>query len=78
VLAVRAAVICVPLVSWVPLHPPEALQDVALVELHVSVEVPPAATVCGFADRVTVGLDTTATVAEAGALVPPGPVQVRE
>jgi hypothetical protein len=61
-----------------PLQPPEAVQAVALVELHVSVEVPPAATDCGLALRVTSGADPTATVTDAGMLVPPGPVQVRE
>ena len=35
--------------------PPEALQDVALVELQVSVELPPCAMEVGFAERVAVG-----------------------
>ena len=56
--AVSAPVPCVPLVALAPLQPPEAAQEVALVELHVSVEVPPLATEVGFAVSVTVGAGT--------------------
>jgi hypothetical protein len=66
----------------VPLQPPEAVHEVALVELQVSVEAPPAATVVGFAVKVAVdtglivtGATVTLTVA---VLVPPEPVQVSE
>jgi hypothetical protein len=52
------------------------VHEVAFVELHVSVEDPPLATVDGTAVKVAVGM--IATVAVTGALVPPGPVQVRE
>jgi hypothetical protein len=52
------------------------VHDVALVELQVSVEDPPLGTVGGTAVNVVVGM--IATVALAGALVPPGPVQVSE
>jgi hypothetical protein len=45
----------VPLVASTPLQPPEAVQDVALVELHVKVETPPTATTVGFAAKVAVG-----------------------
>ena len=38
VVAVRAPVLCVPLVALLPPQPPEAVHDVALVELQVSVE----------------------------------------
>ena len=55
-----------------------AVHEVALVELHVSVEVPPLATEVGFAVNVTVGAGTTVTVAVATLLVPPAPVQVSE
>jgi hypothetical protein len=55
-----------------------AVQDVALVELHVSVEVPPLATEIGFAASVTVGVPGTVTVAVATLLVPPAPAQVNE
>ena len=65
-----------PLLASTPLQPPEAVHDVALVELHVSVEDPPLATVDGTAVMVAVGM--IATVVVSGALVPPGPVQVRE
>jgi hypothetical protein len=78
VIAVTAPVLCVPLVPFVPLQPPEAVQDVALVELQVSVEAAPLATEVGFAVNVTVGAGTTVTVAVATLLVPPVPVQVSE
>ena len=44
-----------PLVASLPLHDPLAVQEVALVELHVSVELPPKVTVMGLALKVTVG-----------------------
>jgi hypothetical protein len=75
---VRDPVLCVPLVGLVPPQLPEAVHDVALVELHVSVEAPPLATEVGLADSVTVGADTTVTVAIATLLVPPAPTQVKE
>jgi hypothetical protein len=44
---------------------------------QASVDEPPGATVAGFAERVAVaGGGATVTVALAGSLVPPGPVQV--
>ena len=68
---------CEPLVARVPDQPPEAVQEVALVELHVSVEAPPEATLVGFAVSVATGGDPpTVTVTDCGALVPPPPVQV--
>ena len=75
---VSAPVLCVPLVVIAPLQLPEAVHEVALVELHVKVEEPPLATDVGFADRVTVGAGTTVTVAVAALLVPPVPLQVNE
>ena len=75
---VSAPVLWVPLVAFVPLQLPEAVHEVALVELHVKVEEPPLATDVGFADRVTVGAGTTVTVAVAALLVPPVPLQVNE
>ncbi len=61
-----------------PDQAPEAVHEVALVELQVSVEVPPEATLVGLAVSVTVGACViTVTVAECRALVPAGPVQVR-
>jgi hypothetical protein len=63
VVAERAPVLWLPLVASAPLQPPEAVQEVAFVELHVSVDAPPPATVVGFADNVTVAAGTTLTVA---------------
>ena len=45
--AVSAPVLWLPLAASVPLQPPEALQDVALLELHVSVDSLPLATAVG-------------------------------
>jgi hypothetical protein len=67
-----------PLVALVPLQSPEAVHDVAFVELQVSVEAAPLATEVGFAVNVTVGRGPTVTVAVATLLVPPEPVQVSE
>ena len=72
------AVICVPLDESVPLQPPEALQDAALVELQVSDAVPPRATAPGDAVSVAVGKGFTVTAAVTGTLVPPGPEHVSE
>ena len=58
--------------------PPVPVQEVALVELQVSVDAAPLATEVGFAVNVTVGAGTTVTVAVATLLVPPVPVQVSE
>ena len=70
-----------PLVPFAPANvPPVAVQDVALVELQVSVEDPPLATLVGLAVTMAVGtgLAVTVMVAVASALVPPEPVQVSE
>ena len=75
---VIAPVLCVPLVALAPLQPPVAVQEVAFVELHVSVELPPLAMEVGAAVNVTVGSGTTMMVAVATLLVPPVPVQVSE
>ena len=82
---VNAPVGWLPEVALVPVHPlaPEAVQEVALVEDQVSVEVAPFATKVGFAASDTVGtgdgggVPGTVTVADALAL-PPEPVQVSE
>jgi hypothetical protein len=55
VVAVWALVFWLPLVASVPLQPPDAVHDVASLELHVNVEVPPLATVVGAALRDAVG-----------------------
>jgi len=75
---VRAPVLCEPLVALVPLQFPVAVQEVALVELHVSVEAPPLATEVGFAVSVTVAVPGTVTVVVAALLAPLAPTQVKE
>jgi hypothetical protein len=45
----------VPLVVFVPLHPPEAVHAVALVEDQVTVEILPDAMLVGLAEIATVG-----------------------
>ena len=77
VLAVRAGVVRVPCVALVPVQPPEAVHEVALVEDQVSVALEPLVTVEGLALKVTVGEAAfTETVTDCDA-VPPAPVQVR-
>jgi hypothetical protein len=75
-----APVDCDPLVAFVPDQEPAALQAVALVEDHVSVELLPEAIVPGRALTITVGAGfsvtpVTVTVADWVA-EPPGPVHV--
>jgi hypothetical protein len=73
---------CEPLTAFVPDHAPAALQAVALVEDHVSVELRPEVTELGLALMVTVGagaaegVPVTVTVVEWLA-EPIGPVQVK-
>lgn len=65
VVAESAGVAAEPLVGSEPLHPPEAVQEVALVEDQVKVDVAPVLIVLGFADRVTAGgVCVTDTVAD--------------
>jgi hypothetical protein len=45
----------VPLVAFVPLHPPEAVHEVALVEDQVTVEILPDVMLVGLAEIVTLG-----------------------
>jgi hypothetical protein len=61
-----------------PLHPPDALQDTALLEVQVRIDDAPAATADGAAVSVTVGGERMFTVTETGTLTPPGPVHVSE
>jgi len=78
VAVVSAPVLSVPAVVLLPLQPPEAVHDVAFVEVHVNVLLPPLATVVGADDNVTVGAGV-ALVTETEALawaVPPSPVQL--
>jgi hypothetical protein len=63
--AVSAVVVDEPLIGSDPLHPFEAVQEVALVEDHDNVEVAPLFTVLGFAASVTAGgVLVTETVAD--------------
>jgi hypothetical protein len=72
-------VLCVPFAALVPLQPPEAVHELALVELHVSVEALPLVTVAGFAVNVTRGAGATVTVAAATLLLLPlAPVHINE
>ena len=80
---INAPLDSLPEVGLLPNHAPEATQEVAFVDDHVSVEDPPIATELGFAESDTVGtgggggVPDTVTLADALAL-PPAPVQVRE
>ena len=71
-------VLCVPLRLWVPLHAPDAVQEVALLEVHTKVAVLPADTAGGEAVKVTMGTGKMVTVALAGTENPPGPMQINE
>jgi hypothetical protein len=76
VVTVSAPVEMLPLVGFVPLQPPEAVQEVAPLEVQDSIVVPPEAIADGFAVRVTAtACGVTVTVALALA-DPPAPVQV--
>jgi hypothetical protein len=60
-----------------PDQPPEAAQEVALVEDQLNVEALPLVTVLGLAVKVTVGAGAlTETVADDCVELPPEPVQV--
>jgi hypothetical protein len=76
VVAVKAGVVWVPAAFSDPLQPPEATQELALVDDQVNAEVAPLCTVVGFAVKVTAGAGVvTDTVADCAAL-PPAPLQV--
>lgn len=71
-------IVCIPVIALLPLHAPDAVQEVALLELQLRVVDPPGDTDAGFALIVTVGCGAeaiTLTVAVAFA-VPPEPMQV--
>jgi hypothetical protein len=53
--APRAPVDCDPLVATLPDHPPDPMQEVALVVVQFSIALPPLATLPGVALRLTVG-----------------------
>lgn len=50
-----APVDCEPLMAWLPDQPPEAVQEVALLDDQIKLEALPLATVLGLADKATVG-----------------------
>jgi hypothetical protein len=60
----------------VPLQPPEAVHEVALVEDHVKVELAPLVTVLGLAVSVTAGAGVVTVTAADCAALPPLPVQL--
>ena len=64
---VRATVLLEPLVSRAPLHPPEAVHEVASVDVQVSVAVSPLTTLVGAAVMEAVGTGVIAV----GPTVPP-------
>jgi hypothetical protein len=75
-LPLNAPLLWLPLVGKVPLQSPDAVQEVACSELHVSVVWPPAGMELGSAASCAVGNALTLMVRVAGWLVPPGPTQV--
>jgi hypothetical protein len=78
VAAESGPVLWLPLVALVPFQFPEAVHEVALVELHVSVEAPPLTTEAGFAVSVAVAVPGTVMVVVAVLLTPLEPMQVKE
>ncbi len=68
----------VPLVAFVPNQAPEAVQLVAFVVLHISVELPPLVTNAGVAVSTSVGAAGGMTVIDADTeVLPPAPEHVR-
>jgi hypothetical protein len=78
VLVVRLPVLCDPETAFAPDHPPDALHELALVELHVRVEEAPDVIDTGLAASCTVGTaGVPATVTMADWLADPAvPAQV--
>jgi hypothetical protein len=74
---VRGAVLCEPLIASVPLQPPEAVHEVALLDDQLSVDDAPLATVLGVAVRVTDGAGVVTEMVADCAALPPAPMQVR-
>jgi hypothetical protein len=65
VVALSAPVVVEPLVASLPLQPPDAVQEVALVEDQANVDAAPLWTVLGLAENVTAGAAwVTETVAD--------------
>ena len=72
---VRAWVECEPLVGSAPVHAPEAVHDVALVEDQARVEAPPLVTLDGLALSVTMGAGAATVTLADWAAEPPVPLQ---
>jgi hypothetical protein len=68
--------VAVPLVAFVPLHPPLAVHDVAFVLDHVRVDDCPSVTDVGFNEIVTVGAGVAIVSVAVPLPVPPAPVQL--
>jgi hypothetical protein len=78
VLADNAPVDCVPLTALVPVQPPLALQEVALVADQLKVADVPLAIVLGLLAKVIVGAGCVTDTVATCAAVPPLPVQLKE
>lgn len=65
-----------PLLASAPDQPPDAVQEVALVEDHVSVEAPPLETLLGLALKLTVGAGVESDTVTDWDAEPPPPEQV--
>lgn len=68
--AFRGLVVALPLTGWVPLQPPEAVQDSAPVAFHSKVVEVPLVTLLFWAARVIAGLATWLAVAFEEVLLP--------
>ena len=73
-LAVKTPVPSRPLAVFPPVHPPEAMQDVAFVDVQRSVVDPPDTTLVLSAQKVTVGAATDALFAAQLTGVSDGPL----
>jgi hypothetical protein len=75
VVDVSAPVLCEPLVALLPVQPPVAVQLLAFVLLHVSVELDPDAMLCGLAPSDTVGGGAVTVTTTLLCVDPPAPEQ---
>ena len=77
VVVVKAGVVKVPEVGFVPAQPPDAMHDAAFVDVHVKTDVAPLAIEVGLALKERVGgscAAATLTIADLD-VVPLGPLQ---
>ena len=68
---------CEPELAFAPVHPPDAVQEPAPVDDHVSVDDSPAAMLPGDAETDTVGAGVVMVTSALVDATPPMPVQVR-